>query len=372
MKNPLLPRVLARVVTRAVIGVALACASVLAAAAHDDRHFVYTLNNAQGDNRVLVLEQRSNGSLVNVDSVSTGGTGAGANLGSQGALALSHDGRWLFAVNAGSNSLSTFEVDDERLKLVSTIASGGATPISVTSHGNLVYVLNAGGEGNITGFTIGRGGRLTPIKHSTQGLGGSATGPAEIKFSNGGEFLIVTEKTVNQLALFEVDDGVARAATFAPSAGTTPFGFDIDPRDHMIVSEAASASASSYKLREWSDDLDVISAAVPTGQLAPCWLITTPNGRFAYTGNAGSGTITAFGIGRGGLLQRVSDSGADGSTGAGSHTIDLAVSPDGRFLYALANVGQSVTTFRIAHDGKLTPVGQFVGVPVSTVGLVAR
>jgi len=367
-----LSRALFRTLTRSAIGLALGWSIVSAAVAHDDRHYVYTLNNAQGDNRVLVFEQNANGSLVNVSSFSTGGAGAGANLGSQGALALSQDGRWLFAVNAGSNSISVFEVDDEKLTLASTIGSGGATPISVTSQGRLVYVLNAGGEGNITGFTLGRGGRLTPIKRSTQSLGGSATGPAEIKFSNGGEFLIVSEKTVNQLALFEVDDGVAKPATFAPSAGTTPFGFDIDPRDHVVVSEAASGSASSYKLRDQSDDLDIISAAVSTGQAAPCWLIITPNGHFAYTGNAGSGTITAFGIGRDGALHRVSDSGADGSTGAGSHTIDLSVSPDGRFLYALANVGQSVTAFRIGRDGRLAAVGQYVGVPVSTVGLVAR
>ena len=367
-----LARALARISTRGALGVALACAVVLPVAAHDDRHHVYTLDNAQGNNRVLVLEQRGDGSLVNVDSVSTGGAGAGANLGSQGALALSQDGRWLFAVNAGSNSISTFQVDDEKLTLASTIASGGTMPISITSHGRLVYVLNGGGDGNITGFSIGRGGRLAPIKRSTQSLGGSATGPAEIKFSNGGEFLVVSEKTVNQLALFEVDDGVAKPATFTPSAGTTPFGFDIDPRDHVIVSEAASGSASSYKLREWSDDLDIISAAVPTGQLAPCWLILTPNGHFAYTGNAGSGTITAFSVARSGALQRVSDSGADGSTGAGSHTIDLTVSPDGRFLYALANVGQTLTAFRIGRNGRLTQVGQYVGVPVSTVGLVAR
>ena len=371
MNRPQLRRALVRVIMRSTLGLALAGATMLPAMAHDGAHFLYTLNNAQGDNRVLVLEQRANGSLINVNSVSTGGTGLGANLGSQGALSLSQDGRWLFAVNAGSNEITTFAVEDEKLTRTSSIGSGGTTPISVTSHGHLVYVLNAGGEGNINGFRIGRGGALVPITGSTHGLGGAATGPAQIQFSKGGEFLIVTEKTANQLAVFEIEDGVAQAPTFTASAGTTPFGFDIDPRDHVIVSEA-SGSASSYRLRDRTNDLGVISAAVPTHQAAPCWLITTPNGRYAYTGNAGSSTITAFSVGRDGILRPLSTSGADGSTGAGSHTIDLAVSPDGRFLYALANVGQSVTAFRIARDGTLTVAAQFVGVPVSTVGLVAR
>src|SRR5262249_30373726 len=105
---------------------------------------------------------------------------------------------------------------------------------------------------------------------------------------------------------------------------------------------------------------------------APCWLMITPNGRFAYTANAGAGSITAFAIRRNGMIERISASGADGSTGAGSHTIDLAVSADGQYLYALANVGQTVTAFSIARDGTLAQTGQFVGVPVSTVGLLAR
>jgi 6-phosphogluconolactonase len=372
MNKPGLRRTLIRALAHAAVGIASAGALVSPAAAHGARNLVYTLANAQGDNRVLVLEQRSNGALVEANSVSTGGTGSGANLGSQGALALSPDGRWLFAVSAGSHELAMFAVDDERLRLVARVPSGGTQPISVTAHGHLVYVLNAGGDGNISGFRIGRFGGLTPIKGSTQALGGSATGPAQVRFSNGGEFLVVTEKNANQIAVFDVDDGVARPATFTPSAGTTPFGFDIDPRDHVIVSEAATGSASSYRLRDRTDDLAVISAAVPTGQAAPCWLITTPNGRYAYTGNAGSGSITAFRVAHSGRLERVSASGADGSTGAGSHTVDLAVSPDGRFLFALANVGQTVTAFRIGHDGLLTPAGQFVGVPVSASGLVAQ
>ncbi|HTT14054.1 MAG TPA: beta-propeller fold lactonase family protein [Burkholderiaceae bacterium] len=321
---------------------------------------------------MLVFEQRGNATLVNVNSVSTGGTGLGTNLGSQGALSFSQDGRWLFAVNAGNDTVSSFAVDDENLTLRSVTSTGGVMPISVTSHGHLVYLLNAGGAGNIAGFRVGHDGTLTPVAGSTQGLGGSAAGPAQVKFSNGGEFLIVTEKTANQIAVFEVDDGLAQPPTLTPSVGNTPFGFDIDPRDHVIVSEAASASASSYRLRDRTDNLAVISAAVPTNQAAPCWLIVTPNGRFAYTGNAGSATITAFAIRRDGTLTRTSASGADGSTGAGSHTIDLAVSDDGQYLYALANVGQTLTAFSIARDGTLAQTSQFVGVPVSTVGLLAR
>ncbi len=371
MKKVHTRRAFIRTLAQSAVGASLAGSGALALA-QERRRYIYTMTNAQGDNRVVALEQRANGSLVAVNSVSTGGAGLGANLGSQAALCFSTNGRWLFAVNAASNSISTLAVDDEKLALASVTPSNGTQPISVTSHGHLVYVLNAGGAGNITGFRVGRDGKLAPIAESTQGLGGAATNPAQVKFSNGGEFLVVTEKGANQIAVYEVDDGVAQPPTFTPSAGRTPFGFDIDPRDNVIVSEAASASASSYRLRDRTDDLSVISAAVPTNQAAPCWLIVTPNGRYAYTGNAGTATITAFAIRRDGVLERISTSGADATTGAGTHTIDLAVSTDGQYLYALANVGQTVTAFRIARDGTLAQAGQYVGVPVSTVGLLAR
>jgi 6-phosphogluconolactonase (cycloisomerase 2 family) len=151
-----------------------------------------------------------------------------------------------------------------------------------------------------------------------------------------------------------------------------PFGFDIDRRNQVIVSEAFAGDVSTYELRERTDRLAIVTASAHTYQGAPCWLILTPNGRYAYTGNAATGTITGFAVSHNGVLNILVPSGLSGSTGAGSHTTDLATSEDGKFLYALANTGQTVTAFRIARDGSLTPTGEFPGVPTSAVGLVAQ
>ena len=372
MKKPQIQRFVQYLLAGPVVGFFLSCSFLTLATAGEDLHYIYTIDNSTADNRVLVLEQKPDGSLVTIRSLSTHGVGTGAGLGSQGALAVSNGGRWLFAVSAGSNQITTFAVDDGNLRFVSTTSSGGIFPISLTSHGNLVYVLNAGGAGNITGFEIQRNGSLEPIADSKQDLGGGSTGPAEIKFSNGGDFLIVSEKNVNLLAVYEVEDGVAHAPTFTSSSGPVPFGFDIDPRDHVIVSEAANGTVSSYDLRDHTHDLSVITGSLQTEQKAPCWLIVTPNGRYAYTGNTASGTVTGFSVARNGVLTRLVASGVNASTGAGSHLIDVAASADGRFLYALANISQTISAFRIAADGSLTPSGIISGVPTSTSGLIAR
>src|SRR5881409_1809742 len=122
---------------------------------------VYTLTNQVAGNSVAVFARAADGTLSAAGSVATGGTGTGAGLGSQGALALSDDGRWLFAVNAGSNDVSILRVTPAGLVLTSRVPSGGTLPISLTVHGNLLYVLNGGGSGNIAGFALDNGGGAT-------------------------------------------------------------------------------------------------------------------------------------------------------------------------------------------------------------------
>src|SRR5207249_7929677 len=153
--------------------------------------------NQVAGNSVAVFARAADGTLSAAGSVATGGTGTGAGLGSQGALALSDDGRWLFAVNAGSNDVSVFRVGRDGLSLLDRTSSGGTRPISLTVHGHVLFVLNAGGDGNISGFALGTTGALTPISGSTRSLSGTNVGPAQVSFSPDGRRLVVTEKTTN-------------------------------------------------------------------------------------------------------------------------------------------------------------------------------
>src|SRR5437870_148842 len=70
---------------------------------------VYTSTNSPTGNAVVVLDRAANGSLTPAGSFATGGTGTGGGLGNQGAVGLSDDHRLLFAVNAGSNQVTSFE-----------------------------------------------------------------------------------------------------------------------------------------------------------------------------------------------------------------------------------------------------------------------
>src|SRR5437764_9668678 len=220
---------------------------------------VYTLTNQVAGNAVAVFNRAADGTLSAAGTIATGGTGTGGSLGSQGAVALSDDGRRLFAVNAGSNDVSVFDVGPTGLSLASQTASGGTLPISLTAHGSLLYVLNAGGAGNISGFSVGAIGGLTPIAGSTQPLSGTNVGPAQVSFSPDGRRLVVTEKNTNLLDVYAVDaNGAASGRASVASAGGTPFGFAFGHRNDVFVSEA-TGSASSYVLD--AGNLSLVSGA---------------------------------------------------------------------------------------------------------------
>jgi 6-phosphogluconolactonase (cycloisomerase 2 family) len=311
-----------------------------------------------------------------MEAYPTDGLGSGAGLGSQEAVALSRNDRWLFAVNAGSHEVSVFAVKEHGLKLIDVVDSGGQMPISLTTHAGLLYVLNAGGSGNISGFRIRENGSLEPLAGSTQPLSnggaGAAPGPAQISFSPDGHILVVTEKATNLIDTYGLVDGIAGPPITYPSAGTTPFGFAFDKRDHLIVSEAfggapGASALSSYETEE--NTFEVISPSVGTTQTAACWVAVSKNGKYAYTTNAGSGSISSYRIEKDGVITLLNAQA--GLTGDGSSPIDMALSNNGRYLYALGAASHTISIFQLKEDGSLIALGN-VSVPAGAVGLAAR
>ena len=368
-----------------LLGLALALGSLgLSARASydgddDDEGFrsgkVFTSSNAVAGNELLVYDTGRSGALTLQTRLPTQGQGTGGGLGNQGAVTISGNGRFVFVVNALSNTVSTFRIRRNGLTLTSTVDSGGLRPISVTEHEGLVYVLNANGAGNVAGFR-NRGGMLEAVAGSVRGLSAATgTGAAQVGFGADGESLIVTEKGTNKLSSYRVrHDGSISEPIVTASAGLTPFGFAVDKRGNLLVSEAfggaAGASAvSSYGFSHAAPAKPVvISASVGTTQSAACWVVVTPNGRYAYTTNTGSGTISQYGVQRGGQLSLLQ--GIAASSGAGP--IDAAISPDGRRLFVLNAGSDTISSFGIARDGTLGSPSSIGGVPDGANGLAAN
>jgi len=338
---------------------------------------VYSMSNATSGNAVLAFNRSADGSLTYSSSYSTGGLGTGGGLGNQGGIQLDESGKTLVVVDAGSNEVSSFRVNgDGSLSFADKVASGGTMPISVTISGHLVYVLNAGGAGNISGFTLSSQGDLSPLAGSTRPLSTSASGPAEVSFDPSGKTLVVTEKNTNRLSTYSVDaNGIAHGPTVTPAAGVTPFGFAFTNNGTLVVSEAFGGAANSSAVSSYApagDAWSVISASVPTTETSACWIAITNSGRFAYTTNATSGTITGYAI-HDGALTRLDADGVTGNIGAGTAPTEMAISRDSKFIYAFSGTTHRIAAFAIGGDGSLTAVPDWAGgLPASANGLAAR
>lgn len=354
----------------ALAGVAVLATTAASPASADERTApsstggkVYEATNAADGNAVQVFDYTADGTLTPGQLVPTGGLGLGASLGSQGGVV--RDGRTLLVVNGGDNTVSSLRITRRGLTLRDVVPSGGVRPVSVTVEDGLVYVLNAGSD-TISGLRLDDDGDLRPLSGSTRALSGTGTAAAQVQFAENGRSLVVTERATRLISTFRVGrDGRATGPVLTASAGVTPFGFDIDNRGTVVVSEAGSGSVSSYRLSRGA--LTPVTAALSDTQAAPCWLEISRDGRFAYTTNAGSGTISSYVVGRDGSLTLLA--GIAATTGAGP--TDIAQSPDGRFLFARVRDG-SIDSFRIGADGALTAIGSAVGATaIGSSGLAA-
>jgi 6-phosphogluconolactonase len=337
-----------------------------AAGAMADVGAVFTQTNDPAGNAVQKFDRAGDGSLTPAGTFPTGGVGLAALGGGQGAVELSDDEKGVYAVNAGSGSVTAFGVrgGDDRgegadagLEPVGTVASGGFAPISVDEQDGRVYVLNSGGTPNVTAFDVGRGGALTPIPGGSRELPG-ADGAAQVSVTPDGSRLVVSERVSNRLETLALDRrGRPGEPVITASSGATPFGFGFGRRGGVIVSEAGGSTVSSYRVGA-GGGLSAITAALPVNRGAACWVAVSPNGRFAYTGNA-TGSISGFAVDGGGSLAALDE---DGLTAALTPTPrDLDFARNGRYLYAVspgddATTGGRVTGYRVRADGSLARI----------------
>jgi 6-phosphogluconolactonase len=245
---------------------------------------------------------------------------------------------------------------------------------------NFLYVVNSA-SANISGFTFGAGGTLTPIPGSSQSLSAANAQPAQIGFKPGRRFLfdkelVVKEKATNRITTFPLTSGgVAQAGSSVTSANTTPFGFDFSLFEltvgFMIVAEAAAdvpngSTVSSYSITP-RKTISLISGPVPAGQSEACWVVVSRDSRFAFVTNTGSNTISSFSISTGGILQVI---GAVAAT-TGDAPADIAFSHNESYLYNINSVSHTISEFRRGNNNTLQSIGQVTGLPANAAGLVA-
>ena len=334
--------------------------------AEETRGAVFVMTNAASNNQIIAYARQEDGSLQWSGTFSTGGNGSGGTidpLHSQGSLTLSDDHHLLFAANAGSGTVSSFTVNGTSLRLVDTEGTGGSSPTAVAQSGALLYVLNAGGNGNVSGFRITPTGHLIAIPHSTRNLSGPSTSPTSLAFSPNGQFLVVTENATNNVDVYHVlPNGTLSDAVVNATPGAGPFAAVFAPNGALIVA-GTSSTVSSYWV-QWNQTLTTITNALPSDGTATCWDLVTPDGRIAYVINAGTSNIAGYTVAHNGSLAPIGAT-IVGINPDGSANLDTAISADGRFVYTLNAGTGAIGIFSVQNDGSLLSDGQVSGLPAS-------
>jgi 6-phosphogluconolactonase len=353
---------------------------------------VYVMTNQASGNTIVVYHRSNDGTLTRRREFPTGGLGSGPillpppiggpnPLDSQDSLLLAENGHLLLAVNAGSNEVSVLAISDDGLRLIAKVPSGGDFPVSIAIYHRLVYVLNAHGAPNMTGFFLTASGKLHAIPNSTRSTGTPGTAPAQVMFSPDGDALLVTERLANFISVFRVlEDGRTELRDRFASNNHTPFASTLGHHGLVALSESNESiprvavpnggSVSTYRFTE-EGSLVPISRAVPTQQGGTCWVRITPNGKFAYAANTGSGSLSSYLVSSHGELSLLASRATD-TGGSFSVPIDIGITGDGKFLYVLSSLIGTIKGFRIEHDGSLTPVTSVDGFPISMQGIVVR
>jgi 6-phosphogluconolactonase (cycloisomerase 2 family) len=332
---------------------------------------VYVASNDVHHNMVSAYRRAADGSLTFIHTYSTGGRGSGGTidpLQSQNSVLVSPDHAWLFVVNSASGDISDFAIHPNgSLELKDVVPSGGGFPVGLAAYGRLLYVLNAGGAGNVTGFFIQRNGTLSPIPNSTELLSSTSAGGASIDFSPDGSVLAATERLNNRIDIFPIEpDGTAGQPVLNMSNGNGVFSLAFTPQGALLTTETAGNPAggsaiSSYAVQS-NDALSVISGSAPTGYAAACWIVATSDGHYAYVANAGSGEISEVSVADDGSLTVLGAA----SSGTASTPLDLALSANDRYLYAVTAGNGQIAEYEVNADGSLTWLNSLAADPAAS------
>ena len=337
---------------------------------------LYVNNNTSGTNTVAGFDRHADGSLTTIagSPFVAGGAGTGLPFGSAGGLQRSSDGRFLLATDPASNQISVLKIkSDGSLKLIEVDSSNGLTPISIATHGNLVYVANTGADGsNYTGFRLNAGGHLSPIAGSTYALPNDAL-PGDVLISPDGHRLIGTRVGPSAgpsfIDAFRIGaDGRLTAAPGSPYAaqGVGPFGSTFSPTNHdqLFVSNAHNGgglgTVSAYDVAADGSLTSIAGSPFPDNQTAPCWVAISPDGNALFAVNTAVPSISHYTVDADGTL-RLAGTATPFASPTGLKPFDAAVSPDGGFLYVVDAGIASVSAFAV--DG--TSLTELAGSPVA-------
>lgn len=336
---------------------------------------IFAMTNTAPDNKIIAFSRNNKGELTHAGEYSTGGIGQGVDFDTQGGLVLNHDNSYLYAVSPVSDIVSVFRVDGTKLEKVQEIYAGDQPLSFGISKNGYAYALDGSvASTGIFGFTVNDSdGTLTPLTNKTIPLSTPIGVPGNIAFSPDGKALIAVNKVGSSIDVFSIDENGQASDTpmnTIASSGIRPFAAAFNNGSTLYVIESGlpaikNTALSSYRLNGGTaPSLTALTKAERNDQTDGCWIVVTPDEKYAYAANFISGTISSYALAENGTASLIEGNAAM-PDGMASQPVDLVISSDGRYLYNLLRGSGAIAGHEIQGDGSLKQVGELAkeGIP---------
>lgn len=283
-------------------------------------------------------------------TVANGSGRANGNVGNIAVTCTSAPSRYVYAVNANSDSISAYTIDSSTGLLSVLSTTPASTPANtspshgaISADGTTMFVLNprlcCASTATVTVFSVDNSSGTLSFA-SSRAVGNTATGMA---VDGTGTYVYVARSDGHLISGLALDRSTGLLSTLADTGldfGATPLGLAADPSGKFVYS-ANSGNNSVTALRIGAGGALTMVGSSPTGA-SPRAVAVDPSGRFAYVANSGDNTLSAYRVNStSGALTRV------GVTNAGAAPYTLTVSPNGRWVVVASTSANSITVFDI-------------------------
>ncbi len=334
--------------------------------------------NARGDGINVYREDAVTGGWTHLQLVS--------GLANPSYLAFDRTQQFLYAVHGDLSDISAFRIEPAtgKLTFINSIGTFGNNPVHlaiapanrfivVANHiSSSVVLLARKPDGSVGALAdkITLTGQIGPHR-----IEQSFSKPHQVEFDPSGRFIIVPDKGLDQIFTVRID--AAGGKLVRVDAGTPRSRDGSGPR-HVAFHPKGSLA---YVVGELDSTVTAYHFDPAAGRLAPFQLVPTlpdtfvgnsraaevavsRDGRFLYASNRGHDSVVAFSIDQND--GRLTPAGWTSSQGKTPRF--FALDPAGRFLFVANEDSDSIVPFRVDH-GNLSPAGAAVhsGSPVCIV-----
>lgn len=269
---------------------------------HPNNKFVYTVNFADGS--VYVFSIASGGTLTSIGSIAAGSQPE--------MLTIDPSGSFLYVTNFASGafgSISEYSIDQSTgaLTAIGNVSPVGFLgPIGIVATSSFVYAADNAG-GNIWTFTINSGGTLT-ASSAVPSLGGSTGSPVALVIDPTNSFIFTDDFSTGAVSEFTISGStlVFGSSTSSGHTNNQPVGMAMaqpsaTPTTTYLFTAITNGTVGNTNGNGVSQFTEtggvlVLQGSLSLANLVPTGIVVDSQNQFAYTGNAGDGTVSQLRI----------------------------------------------------------------------------